>query len=215
MEPFCLSQVQKLFTKFSTKPMARILERFSEENPDTLSLKEIDGKLKSNSYASPFDFAIDVRELIINAQEKYAGNTKAILVLEDLSYYFEIKIGSLPLTKEKADLHTLDKCLAKYTKVRRAFGMSAFAPSTVKRTPAKTAVSKSVHGPPAPLVQEIQRMLNEVNDVETLAEICRILKTHIPNFELKETITIDAKNLSGKCIEDLRRVLTKSKATNE
>ena len=215
MEEFSLIQVTKLFENLVAKPMSRIFVRFAQENPEAVNLEKIKEKLDQKLYASPFDFALDVRDLIGSAQKFYTGNKNAILVLEDLSFYFESQIGSLPLTKKEEINQRLQTCLSKYTKVRRAMAMSAFAPTVTKTIPVKTAISKSVHGPPAPLIQEIQRLLNEVTDVETLAEICRILKTHIPDFELQENLVIDAKNLSAKCIEDLRRALTRNKENVE
>ena len=215
MEEFTLSQVKNLFQKFSEKPLARILTKFSQENPDSLSLEEIHEKLNKNLYASPFDFTIDMRDLLLQAQKFFSDNKNAYLVIEDLTQYFETQIGSLPLTKKEEVRQRLQACLSKYTKVRRAMALSAFTPGQQKAAPQKTSVSKSIHGPPAPLIQEIQRKLNEVTDVETLAEVCRILKMHIPNFELQETMTIDTKNLSTKCIEDLRRALSRTKAPVE
>lgn len=211
MDPFILEEVKALFDKFSQKPTARILHRFSASGDATVTMEDIKKKLQNKKYASPFDFILDVRELLFRAQEKYANDVNATLVLEDLSLHFERKAGSLPRSRAEKVQKLFKKDIEKFTLIRRAMSLSAYSPKSTRIVPAKIPVSKSMHGPPAPLVQEIQRLINEVTDVSVLAEMCRILKTHIPNFELTEVATIDVKNLSSQCIEDLRNLLVKQK----
>ncbi|EAX86319.1 hypothetical protein TVAG_029410 [Trichomonas vaginalis G3] len=211
MDPFIYDEVIEIFNKFAKRPTSRLLYRFGHEANLTIKMEDIQDRLVNKKYASPFDFAIDVREILYRAQEKYVNDVRTTLVLEDISLYFEKKAGSIPRTRAEKLQKLIKKDINKFSLIKRAMSLSAYSPQVSTPIPAKIPVSKSVHGPPAPLVQEIQRLINEVTDVSVLAEMCRILKTHIPGFELQETTTIDVKNLSAQCIEDLRNLLTKSK----
>lgn len=209
MDAFTHDQVQKIFKKMINKPMCGILKRYGESEGAVLSLNVIQENLDKRKYASAFDFALDMRELIILCQNKYEKDHMALLILSDLSDYFERKSGSLPRSEVEYIQKKLQKLLQKSTKIRRAMSMSAYSPE-VQESPNKIATSKSLHGPPAPLVNEIQRMLDNVKDVSVLAEIARILKSNIPEFVIEENTIIDVKQLSPKCLEDIRAVLIAS-----
>jgi len=207
MNSFQYNKLSSYFSRFQTKPEARILVRFIEEESYPVTFEIIETNIVNHLYITLFDFALDIRGLILSAQKYYSKNPNAMKVLEDLSYQFEEKLGKFPRSESEEANYKLEKSLKKFSLIRRAMSMSAYTPQNQKLPTPKVSIPKTAHGPPAPQIQEIQRLINEITDVGVLAEVARILKKHIPDFQIQENTTIDAKLISMKCIEELRFVL--------
>jgi hypothetical protein len=207
MDPFTLREVTRLFTRLTGKVLTRVILRLSEQSPINPSFDVIDGKLSANSFATPFDFALDVRLLFSEATRTAGPDRPACLAIADLAGWFESHLQKLPRTPDE-QLHTrLVRGQESIQVVRRAMALHAFRPETDFDPPPKVAPNRRA---PAPLIVEIQQMMTEVTTPDIQVKLMAVVRKHFPDLAPADTVTLPAADITLVCAEEMRSVLTQA-----
>jgi hypothetical protein len=206
MDPFTHGQVRGLFDRFQKKVLLRVITDLSSATPVHPTVDRIDGKLSSKVYATPFDFALDVRQLLAEATRAAGANRVAALAIADLSNWFEIHLHKLPRSPEEELHYRLSRGKARIQCIRRAMSLSAARPEADPEAVAKLA-PKAAHHAPAPLISEIQQLMAETRTPEVQVKLMAVVRKHFPNVGRVESVTLTAGEISMECAEEMRGVL--------
>lgn len=189
------------FTKYMDSPLFGYVFR-DEDKP---SPKEILQKLQDDSYASLYDFILDVRSMVVSAKKRLKDEPKEFIIVSDYSQRFEKSFVKIARTPEQLAIQAIKRQHNKMTNIRRAMTLAAFDPNLPEM--AAEHRKPRLQKPTASKIAELQRAIESTTDVRVLAAIARILKRHIPQFELKETTVIDVQSITPECTEELADLL--------
>lgn len=103
MNSFLLEQCQKFMKKLYSKPIANMLKENWTDLSGRLTLDKINEKLNSNTYASLFDFFLDLRLLLEQRDPQNQKNAVINIILEDLTQWITYKFHNMPRTPEELE----------------------------------------------------------------------------------------------------------------
>jgi hypothetical protein len=206
MDPFTLGQVQRLFDRLQGKVLIRVIIELSATAPVHPNLDMIRGKLHGNAYATPFDFALDVRQMFIQASSAAFSNRVATLAIADLSNWFETHLHKLPRSPEEEVHYRLTRGKAKIQAIRRAMSLAAARPDVDPEVVAKLG-PRVIHHAPTTVIAEIQQLLAETRTPEVQVKLMAIVRKHFPNLGPVDSVTLPASDISSQCAEEMRGVL--------
>ena len=206
---FIQRQISGLHKKLFEKPLAGMLNSILTNSELIPNPKMIQEKVDNKSYITLFDFALDIRWMIISAQKIFADDQISKFGLTDLSQWFERQLNKAPRSEEEEHFQKILKLRKQLSIVRRGISLSA-AKVTTNTTMSNSKRQKRIA--PAPLVNEIQKLLvSEATTSQMQMQVLSILKRNIPDFEPVAKTTLEMNQISLKCAEELLELLESSR----
>ncbi|KAH0789676.1 hypothetical protein GPJ56_006178 [Histomonas meleagridis] len=204
-EEFIQHQIALLHKKFFEKPLSGILTLIEPQSEFVPNPKMIQEKVDNKAYLTLFDFALDIRCMIIAGQKILEKDQVAVYGLTDLSQWFENQLNKSPRNEEEEHFQKILKLRKQLVLVRRGMSLSA-AKITSGTNNSNNKKQKKIA--PAPLVNEIQKLLiSEATTSQMQMQVLSILKRNIPDFEPAARTTLEMSQISLKCAEELMELL--------
>lgn len=183
--------LQILFDELVQKPSFRIISQL-EKYKDTV--ETIDKNLHEENYSSPFDFTIDIRMLFYNCKEDYKGRNPELLILEELSNWFEKKINKIPHSKEEYEQKMIKHHIKAISKIETAISLQS----------RNLKVEKVVENPPnIYCYDQLQDAIYNVTSIEEMKKVLTILKKHGVMIEPGSLISIPFDKIPQSCVDEL------------
>ena len=126
---FIQEQITYLFNEFKGKKLCELFAIIEQQNSDfSPNIRQIQEKVSTESYASVFDFALDVRYMILNGR-KFAEqeNDKCMrLGLIELNNWFDKKVRKSPRNNDEKQMLYVRKLKKQLEFVKRGMCLSAY-----------------------------------------------------------------------------------------
>jgi hypothetical protein len=147
MDPFTLTQVNQLFARLQRRLLVDVILRLAAKEPFHPTFDLISRKLAANSYATAFDFALDVRLLFTEARRVALPDQVAVLAIADLSNWFESHLHKLPRSRDEELSASLNRAKRKIQVIRRAMALFRGNPGNRSRirTEGHSACARADH----------------------------------------------------------------------
>lgn len=214
VQSFNQSQISLLFERLQSKRLSWLFDLVHARHSDfSPSISVIRANVDSARYASVFDFALDVRCMILRARRlaESDGNRCIVAGLTDLSAWFDRKVAKAPRNADEARLQQLRRLQKRVEAVKRGMCMSAYDRRIAAIPPGFDV--RAAQRPPPALVDEIQCLLrDEAASADVQMMVISLLRRHIPGFEPAPQTTLDADKMSLRCAEELRDLLLAARA---
>ena len=206
---FIQEQITYLFNEFKGKKLCELFAIIEQQNSDfSPNIRQIQEKVSTESYASVFDFALDVRYMILNGR-KFAEqeNDKCMrLGLIELNNWFDKKVRKSPRNNEEKQMLYVRKLKKQLEFVKRGMCLSAY--NAPKCSKSGNFNEKEARKASPAIINDIQKLLKEEAvsaDVQMM--VIHLLKKHIPDFKPSPQTTLEINEISYKCAKELKALL--------
>lgn len=177
-----------LTRSFITEPNSKI--------PYNYSFQSIETKLESHQYMTPFDWSIDITNLIYYFLDGYEPDSPPYLIADDTLHWLNKKLDSIP--KSQDDFN--NKRIRKAIKIINVCLSGMSEKDKFRESHDLTPVTSDQ-------MDTLQRMIEEIKDPRLLDKVLTILQMNVSALEISKEIVIDRKKITKKCFNEIRNAI--------
>ena len=177
-----------LTRSFITEPNSKI--------PMNSSFQTIEEKLKSGKYLTPFDWSIDLTNLIYLFIDGYPENSPPYLIAEDTLQWFDKKMNSIP--RSQADFN--NKRIKKAKKIIQICMNGLSEKSKFREIHDEKAITSDD-------VDRLQNVIQNINDPVLFDKVIFILQSYIGELNFDAEVVIDRRQISKRCFDEIMKTI--------
>lgn len=207
MNEFQQLRCQKLIEKLMSKPLARMITPDWTDITGKLSLSAVIENIPS--YASLFDFYLDMRLLFEPRDPTDPVNSKTNIVLADLSSWLFPKIQNLPRSEDEYKYLKTKRILKKLGIIYGAM-LTEFESSPEQSSDPNAQSLASSKMPVQAGQKRIEGLQQRIEHLKTPAQlnaVFAILQKHVPDLTLTPEVVIEGRLITKACANELRDYL--------
>ena len=177
-----------LTRSFITEPNSKI--------PINYSFQTIEEKLRSGKYLTPFDWSIDLTNLIYLFIDGYEENSSPYLIAEDTLQWLNKKLNSIP--KSEDDFN--NKRIQKAKRLIKICMSGLSEKSKFREMHDDRPISSDD-------VERLQNMIQNINNPVLFDKVVHILNSYIGELNFDAEVVIDRRQISKRCFDEILKTI--------
>lgn len=193
MDPFYRDWCKMIMDRMEKHPIRGCLARYEPANSSLRNFKFIYDALNENKYITPFDWSIDMTNLIYSYIDSNYEGTGKYFIGQEILEWLENKLDHSPKKFQDFVNHRLQKQIQILTDCIEGIGTIEISKSTDLKK----------HISPAEL-KTLQDNFESISDPQTLINVMFTLKKYIPELDADNPIQITQSKITQQCFQELQ-----------
>ncbi|EAX97347.1 hypothetical protein TVAG_293520 [Trichomonas vaginalis G3] len=193
MDPFYRDWCKMIMDRMEKHPIRGCLARYEPANSSLRNFKFIYDALNENKYITPFDWSIDMTNLIYSYIDSNYEGTGKYFIGQEILEWLENKLDHSPKNFQDFVNHRLQKQIQILTDCIEGIGTIEISKSTDLKK----------HISPAEL-KTLQDNFESISDPQTLINVMFTLKKYIPELDADNPIQITQSKITQQCFQELQ-----------
>ena len=197
MEAFYKSWCLMIMDRIEKHPTRSSITLY-EDNKKAPNFDNISEKLKNDEYLTPFDWSIDMTNLLYEFADANFEGTPKNLMAKDTLFWLNKKLSGMP----KSEKEFTNKRLKKFIEV---------IDDCIQGTKEYDAAGKNKESENESITKEelenLQLMINAINDEKTLSHVVTIFSHYISDFSANGKVYIDMKKIPKNCYQEIQKLI--------